>query len=227
MLSSTAPSGWGADPETLFYEQYVRGTKLNYAAVVSPTGIEQELVYRVTRWQQPVGRASEVETIDDAQLVAFGRRALDFVGCTGLVNMDVIRDEQDLDWLIDFNARAFGGSGSFRAAGIDTCEGYLRAIGQRSAPPERTSPAPGVHVRVFPTCLDDVIESGHITRTALAFMRDSRPFLGWLGFRYWLSEALLTADAVRVVRSEARAPTVSTLAGPSPMTTAASESQTR
>jgi hypothetical protein len=222
-----AASGWGAGPKSLFYEQYVDGTKLDYAAAVSPTGIEQELSYRVTRWQQPVGRASEVETIEDAQLVAFGRRALDFVGCTGLVNMDVIRDQHGLDWLIDFNARAFGGSGSFLAAGIDTCEGYLRAIGQRSAPPERTSPAAGVYIRVFPTFLDDVIESGRITRTALAFMRDSLPYLGWLGFRYWLSEALLTADALRVARLEARAPAVSTLPGPSPMTTAASDTQTR
>jgi hypothetical protein len=158
----------------------------------------------VTQWRQPVGRASEAETIDDEQLASFGRRALDVVGCTGLVNMDVIRDEKGLDWLIDFNARAFGGSGSFLAAGIDTSEGYLRAIGQRSAPPACSRPAAGVRVRVFPTSLDDAIDSGKITRTARAFMRDSLPYLRWLGFRYWLSEALLTADAVRLARLEAR-----------------------
>ncbi len=150
-LESLAAATSGNDGSTgdLFYEQYVDGTKLDYAAVVSSTGIEQELAYQVTRWRQPVGRASEVETIDDAQLVAFGRRALDVVGCTGLVNMDVIRDDEGVDWLIDFNARAFGGSGSFLAAGIDTSEGYLRAIGLRTNPPKRTSsgrrrPHPGV-----------------------------------------------------------------------------------
>ncbi len=92
MLSRWPRHPGALEPESLFYERFIDGTKLNYAAIVSPTGIEQELTYRVTKWQQPVGRASEVETIDDPQLVAFGRQALEVVGCTGLVNMDVIRD---------------------------------------------------------------------------------------------------------------------------------------
>jgi hypothetical protein len=201
-----ATSGSGEGNGDLFYEQYVDGTKLNYAAVVSSTGIEQELAYKVTRWRQPVGRASEVETIDDAPLVDFGRSALDVVRCTGLVNMDVIRDRNGVDWLIDFNARAFGGSGSFLAAGIDTSEGYLRTVGLRSAPPTRTRPVTGVRIRVFPTCLEDVIDTGSIPRTVLAFARDSAPYLRWLGGRYWLSEAILTADSLRLTRKQSRAP---------------------
>jgi predicted ATP-grasp superfamily ATP-dependent carboligase len=146
------------------------------------------------------------------------RKAIEVVGCTGLVNMDVIRDKDGHDWLIDFNARAFGGSASFLSAGIDISEGYLRAIGQRTTPPTCTSPTAGVRIRVFPTCVEDVIDSGSITRTALAFIRDSFPYLGWLGFRYWLSEALLTADAVRLARKEAatRSPRTSRLPGPAP-----------
>ena len=77
--------------------------------------------------------------------------------------MDVIRDGQGLDWLIDFNPRAFGGSGSFRAAGIDTTEGYLRVIGAALAPhPVARRPSPVCASEVFPTCLEDVIESGSI-----------------------------------------------------------------
>jgi hypothetical protein len=216
-----ATSGCGGSTQDLFYEQYVDGTKLNYAAVVSATGIEQELAYQVTRWRQPVGRASEVVTIDDAQLVTFGRSALAIVGCTGLVNMDVIRDENGVDWLIDFNARAFGGSGSFLAAGIDTSEGYLRAVGQRAVAPKRTTPVVGVRIRVFPTCLEDVIESGNIPRTVVAFARDSSPYLRWLGVRYWLSEAMLTADSLRLSRKAARAlaPQGGLKSAPTPETT--------
>jgi len=213
---AAATSGWGGDTEDLFYEQYVDGTKLDYAAVVSSTGIEQELAYKVTRWRYPVGRASEVETVDDPQLVAFGRKALDVVGCTGLVNMDVIRDEKGVDWLIDFNARAFGGSGSFLAAGIDTSEGYLRAIGLRTTAPKRTSPVVGVRIRVFPTCLDDVIDSGNILRTVVAFLRDSSPYVRWLGLRYWLSEAFLTADSLRLSRKQSRASAARRNLEPSP-----------
>ena len=131
-----AASGWGGEPHDTFYEQYVDGTKLDYAAVVSAVGIEQELTYRVSAVKrEPVGGASEVETIHDPQLVAFARKALEVVGCTGLVNMDVIRDKDGRDWLIDFNARAFGGSAGFLRAGIDISEGYLKAIGQRTTPP--------------------------------------------------------------------------------------------
>lgn len=222
-----AASSWDAGPDSLFYERYIDGTKLNYAAIISPTGIEQELTYRVTKWKMPVGRASEVETIDDPQLVAFGRQALGVVGCTGLVNMDVIRDADGIDWLIDFNARAFGGSGSFRAAGIDTSQGYLRDLGQRAAPPARTSPITGVRVRVFPTCLDDLMDSGSIVRTTFAFARYSVPYLRWLGFRYWLSEALLAADAVRVARHEVKTPGSSANPGPDHLAMTISETPTR
>jgi len=199
-----AALGWGGEPRGIFYEQYVDGTKLDYAAAVSSAAIEQELAYRVTRWREPAGGASEVETIEGPRLIAFARKALEVVGCTGLVNMDIIRDNDGLDWLIDFNARAFGGSASFLATGIDTSEGYLRVIGQRTTPPACPSPTVGVRVQVFPTCLEDVIDSGNIARTALAFARESIPYLRWLGFRYWLSEALSTADAVRLARQEER-----------------------
>jgi hypothetical protein len=199
-----AASGCG-DPGDMFYEQYVDGTKFDHAGVVSAAGFDQELAYRVPRWRDPVGGASEVETIQDPQLTALARKAIEVVGCTGLVHIDVIRDKDGLDWLIDFNARAFGGSASFLGAGLDISEGYLRAIGQRTTPPTRTSPIPGVRIRVFPTCVEDVIDSGSITGTARVFIRDSFPYLRWLGFRYWLSEALLTADAVRLARKEAAA----------------------
>jgi hypothetical protein len=210
-----AVSALDSGSHTVFYEQYVDGTKLDYAAVVGRAGIEQEIAYRVERWREPAGRAIEVETIEDPGLTGFARRALEVVGCTGLVNMDIIRDKNGVDWLIDFNARAFGGAGSFLVAGVDTTEGYLRAIGQRTTPPAGKRPAAGVRSRVFPTCLEDVIDSGSIVRTAVAFLRESFPYLRWLGFRYWLSEALLTADAVRLSRKEAATRSPSTPGAPS------------
>jgi lincosamide nucleotidyltransferase A/C/D/E len=216
-----AVSGWGGHDHEVFYEQYIEGIDLDYAAVVSGVGIEQELAYRVTRRREPVGGASEVVTVEDTRLIAFARRALDVVGCTGMVNMDIIRDEDGFEWLIDFNARAFGGSASFLAAGIDVSEGYLKAIGERPTPPTSRSAVAGMRIRVFPTCLEDVIDSGSVTRSALAFLRGSFPYLRWLGFRYWLSEALLTADAVRLSRREAatRSASIPPAKGPTTATT--------
>jgi predicted ATP-grasp superfamily ATP-dependent carboligase len=192
----------GSDREDLYYEEFVAGTKLDYAAAVSVTGIEQEIAYRILQWEQPVGRATEVQTVEDPQLVDFGRKVIAAAGCTGLVNMDVIRDAQGCDWLIDFNPRAFGASCNFRAAGIDISQGYLRAIGQRTTPPTRRTPIVGTSITIFPTTLDDLIQSGSVVRTAVAFMRQSVPFLRWLGWRYWLSEGLMTAMAVSSARSK-------------------------
>jgi glutathione synthase/RimK-type ligase-like ATP-grasp enzyme len=187
---------WWEHPERYFYEKYVDGEKYNYAAAVGQAGIEQELTYRVSAWRQPTGSASQVETVSDVQLAALGRRALEVVGCTGLVNIDVIRDRQGVDWLIDFNPRAFGGSASFLCAGLDISEGYLRAIGQTQSPPARRSPPAGVPIRIFPACLGEVIASGSMTRAAVAFWRESKRYLRWLGLRYWLVEALVTTYAV-------------------------------
>ena len=200
---TAATDAWGHDTSDLFYEQFVSGAKLDYAAAVGAGGIEQEIAYRVTKWHRPVGRATEVLTIDDPQLVDFGRRVVQAAGCTGLVNMDVIRDAAGNDWMIDFNARAFGGLGSFLEAGIDASEGYLRALGLRTAEPGAHRPAAGRRITVFPTVLEDVIDSGKIGRTARAFMRTSHPYLRRMGARYWLSEAFVTADQLHRTRRDA------------------------
>jgi hypothetical protein len=179
------------DPEAYFYEQYVTGEKLNYAAAVGPDGIGQELTYRVTKWRQPVGSAEEAETIDDPALTAFGRRAVAAAGCTGLVNLDVIRDAEGRDWLIDVNPRAFGGVMSFRAAGIDFSEGYLCAIGERS-PHNSPGPVAGARVRIFPTCVAETTEGVGLVSTASTYLREARPYLRWLGLRYVIAEAGVT-----------------------------------
>jgi hypothetical protein len=181
-----------------YYEQFVDGEKLNYAAAVTDAGPQQELGYRVIRWLMPAGTASEVETICDAQLMDVGRRAVDVARCTGLMNMDVIRDREGRDWVIDFNARAFGGAMCFRWADIDLSEGYLASLGRGSAPVGRRTASTGVRFPVFPTCLGGVLAGTSRRRVAAAFLREARPYWRWLGARYWLSEALAIADAARV-----------------------------
>jgi hypothetical protein len=202
-LLSATPSD-SAEAGAFFYEQFIHGNKLDYAAAISPAGIEQELTYRVTKWKLPVGRATEIVTIDDPKLLAFGRKVLDIIGCLGFVNMDVIRDERGDDWVIDVNPRAFGGSIGFMSAGIKVSEGYLRSIGLSDAPPTVRTPQAGVRFPVFPTCLEDVIDSGNIVPVSRAFLYEARPYLKWLGLRYWLSEGIEVVFLLRRAR-QARA----------------------
>jgi ATP-grasp domain len=194
------------DSSDRFYERFVDGVKLNYAAVVSDAGIEQELAYRVSRWRQPAGTATEVITIDDAQLLEVGRQALKTSGCQGLINLDVMRDREGRDWVLDFNARAFGGGANFLVVGLDVAEGYLRSLSLRAAPPSRSSPPTGVRIAIFPTSLSDDRNQGSFVRMAAAFLRESLPYLRTLGVRYWASE-LLRAPDVAASRRRSRSQT--------------------
>ena len=167
-------------------------------------GIEQEPTYRVSAWRQPTGSASQVETVSDIQLAVLGRRALEIVGCTGLVNIDVIRDRHGGDWVIDFNARAFGGAASFLCAGLDISKGYLSAIGQTRSPPARGAHPQNSRSGSSRPAWERSWPSGSITRAAVAFWRESKRYLRWLSMRYWLVEALVTiavAGAARKTRS--------------------------
>jgi hypothetical protein len=196
-----------SDPATdlRYYEKFIDGEKLNYAAAVSKDEIEQELAYRVTNWLPPLGIATDVETIDDERLLETGRHAIRVSGCLGLMNIDVMRDSAGLDWLIDFNPRVFGGCAAFIASGINLSEGYLRTIDARLTPPVSRSARPGMTIRNFPTSLTSVISSGHLVSAMVEFCRGAIPYLGWLGPRYCVSEALATVSSTLIARRAATA----------------------
>jgi len=185
-----------------YFERFLDGEKLNYSAAYSDDGLEQELAYRVTRWVPPVGTAIEVETIDDPGLIEVGRRAVEVSGCVGLMNMDVIRDAEGAYWLIDFNARSFGGSSNFLLAGLDLSQGYLRSLHCRSAVPDAPRPEIGRVVEIFPTCMTDAIRTGNYAIVARSFVPSVWPYLRRLGWRYALVEVLKTFDATRKIRSD-------------------------
>jgi len=200
-----ASRAWEGDEDARYYERYVEGIKLNYAAAVGPGGIDQEMAYRVSRWRMPAGTATEIETVDDAALVDLGRRALQASGCTGLVNLDVMRDVDGTDWLIDFNSRAFGGAMNFLSVGLDVSEGYLRSLGLREEPPTMRTPPVGARIAIFPTSLSDERNLGSTRRMAAAFASESWPYLRWLGPRYWASELLRVPDVAAARRRARRA----------------------
>jgi len=188
-----------------YFEQFIEGIKLNYAATVSDEGIEQELAYRVSKWLMPVGTATEIETIDDQALVAFGRRAVLASSCKGLINLDIIRDAQGVDWLIDFNARAFGGGANFLSVDVDVSDGYLRSLGRSDVAVGRRSPVANAKICIFPASLGEALNEGSYRAVALAFLRQSRPYLKSLGWRYWLSEPLRVLEVAAAMRNRRRA----------------------
>jgi glutathione synthase/RimK-type ligase-like ATP-grasp enzyme len=223
-LEATA-LGWDGDARHHFYEQYIAGEKLNYAATVSGDGIRQELTYRVSKWIQPVGTGMEIETVDDQRLLEFGRRAVAASGCTGLVNLDILRDVDGVDRLIDFNARAFGGGANFLTVGVDVSEGYLASLGVGTTPVSRCGPQPHARIRVFPACLGEARLEGGIASLAATFLRESWPYARWLGWRYWFSEVLRAPDMAKATLRQRRSARVASVRAPAaPSTTPARRS---
>ena len=121
------------------------------------------------------------------------------------MNMDIIQDMEGEYWLIDFNARAFGGATSFLLAGLDLSQGYLRSLNRRFAEPERRGPDQGgTMVDIFPTCLNDAMRTGNYATVLGAFWKYAAPYVFRLGFRFTIAEALTTIDATREYRRQAR-----------------------
>lgn len=121
------------------------------------------------------------------------------------MNMDILRDNDGTDWLIDFNPRAFGGGASFLLAGVDLSQAYLRSLGWRTAAPNiQRTVVSGVVVDIIPTCLTDAMRTGSYVTVLRAFLRTVGPYLRRLGLRYALAEALTTLDATRGRRRQDR-----------------------
>jgi len=149
---------------------------------------------------QPVGTAIEAETIGDERLAAFGRSAVAASGCVGLMNMDILRDQDGVDWLIDFNPRVFGGCTNFLLADLNVAQGYLRTVGMRSSPPESSQLVSGIRLRIFPNSLSKRVLTGSFRQAVLGFLHESRPYLKRLGLRYWVAEAMATVVWVSMIR---------------------------
>jgi hypothetical protein len=137
-----------------------------------------------------------IEIVDDPELVAFGRHAVDRLGISGIVHLDTVRDSEGRYWLLDVNIRAWGSMVVCRGAGVDFGQGYLFALGLRDAPPVARTGTPGVVVSVFPSVLGRHVRSGRFLRGLASFARHSGAYLRWLGFSYWLSELLACVRAL-------------------------------
>lgn len=177
-------------PGRHFAERFIRGESLSYAAMVGPTGVEQEILTRAWHHQTSSrGPMSEHETIDDAGTIAVCRRVATATGCRGPVQIDVVRDEGGVPWLHDLNLRAWASVGCSMRAGIDFAEGYLRAIGIREDLPLLRSPAAGMRFSAFPIDLAEELSLGHYLKSLACFARACRPYSKWFGKRYVVCEA--------------------------------------
>ena len=192
----TSAAGAGSPAPPVFFERFVRGEIVQYAAVVSSKGIEREACLRAIKGDAtPYAPSVSVVTIDDPALRAAGRKAVEVLGCVGLVNLEFIRDADGALWHIDLAMRAYGNMAALTDAGVDMIGAYLRLIGLDEA--VEATPVPplaGRHARVFPTKMLERKHAVGLTRAAWEAAPDAYSYLRAYGVRYLFAIALVVVD---------------------------------
>jgi D-aspartate ligase len=119
-------------------------SQLSFAALASDGDAICSMVVRRTRqFPMDIGRASTfVETVDDQEVAALGRRVVAELGHTGLVEVEFKRDPRTGEpKLLDINPRLWGWHTIGRRAGLDFA--YLNWRLAQGDVPARREAAPG------------------------------------------------------------------------------------
>jgi hypothetical protein len=192
----SAQTGVGCPSPSVFAERRIEGEVVQYAALVGPAGVEQEVCLLVRKAAaDPLGPSVSVVTTVDPVLRAAGRKAVAALGCSGLVNLEFVRDREGRVWHIDLSARAYGNLAALECAGIEMIGGYLRLLGLGAAPGGAAGCAPGTRLDVFPATFLARKRLVGLGRAARGLAGEARPYQRRFGVRYLLAIALVVVDA--------------------------------
>ncbi|MUL78526.1 ATP-grasp domain-containing protein [Mycolicibacterium sp. CBMA 226] len=172
-------------PEMQYYERYIRGRLTAYSAIVSASGIVQEVTCQSVRQSAdptfpPIGH----EVIEDSELTDIGRIVCAAAGLRGPINMQTIKDEDGNHWLIDVNLRPFGTMLAFDQTVLDTAAAYLVAVGLTEELVMHRSPPIGLRVTLFPDDAEELVKAGRRAASIWCYVRRSASFWSMFGLRY-------------------------------------------
>jgi hypothetical protein len=175
-----------ANPGDVFFEAFVDGTPINYAAVVGPDSAERDMTYSTVRRDWRAGSPSiEITCQQDQAFIGIGRQLARALPCQGLLNVDAIRDHTGRYWVHDVNLRVWGAFFASRAVGFDLSAAYVRWLSDQvsglAGDPER-------RVRVFPDYPRTVLRSKQPLGLLRPLRADIHQYRRWLGFGYVLYE---------------------------------------
>ncbi|EHB55965.1 hypothetical protein MycrhDRAFT_3159 [Mycolicibacterium rhodesiae JS60] len=177
--------------DDLYYENFIDGPVVCYAAFVAAEGIVQELTYQAVAASNDDTAAPPLYVvIDDPQLAAAGRRVCERVGIRGPINMQAIRDQNGTNWMIDLNLRPFGGMLSHDQELVDTAAAYLNAVGLTDVAPLRRKATVGAEVAEFPNDVELLARRGRYLDALRVYLRRSPKFHPLFGLNYIAFAAL-------------------------------------
>jgi biotin carboxylase len=194
------------DPADLLYQRYVAGEVVQYSAVARAGQILIDAVALCSRVDlDPLGPSTTVQVVDDPEIAAMGRRVVELTAADGLINVEMVRDEEGRLWPIDVNPRTWGWLSAGQIAGIDFVGAYLQSLGLAPPPaPGRARPPVVEALSVFPRSLEPAVHAGRVVPGFQAFRRAAAPYRRALGWRYWMIELALFSLDLRRGRSAAR-----------------------
>ena len=176
---------FGGDLTKLFFQEFVEGQLVGYGAVVSGANVIAE--FTAHEWKghtNPLGPSTLVCTTDDFAVAALGRRIVGALGCQGLASLEFLADADGVLRLIDLSPRAWGCFCAFGGAGLDFVDAYVVGLGRPAAVAETRRPETGRELRVTPAAVLDEVRVLSIGALVTALVRDLRPYVRRLGFRY-------------------------------------------
>jgi hypothetical protein len=170
-----------------FYERFVTGKALQYGTLAGHDGVRVSATYETALRKYPRGPASVIESIDDPSLSETGARVISSLGLCGLVNINVIRDDEGVDWVHDVNPRAWGSFLVFRPMGVDFLTAYIEWLRTPEGAGSSAQLEPARRGHVFPAALGTMIDERR-PRAVIRLIRWSWPYFRLLGTRYLLFE---------------------------------------
>lgn len=168
-----------------YFERFITGDVMSYAAMISPSGPVQELTYRgAAPPLNPTGSPTVYEVVKDPALLRLGRSMSQGIGILGAINVQTICDHGGNHWMIDLNLRPFGGMLSYNQSQFDTAAGYLYSVGLATDPPVHSTAPVGLQVSVFPMDAEELALTGHYRAAIRQFLRSAPTFRGVFGISY-------------------------------------------
>lgn len=150
----------GFTPAANHYERYMVGRPLNFSALAIDGDVIVAATHEITDRAGRFGPSCGIYSIEDPALEEMGRRTVEVLGLSGLVNIECIRDERGRDWVHDVNARVWGSCAGLRALGVDFIGSYVQwLLGETINTSQHLEP--GVRLRLFPSGLGTELRSGH------------------------------------------------------------------
>jgi hypothetical protein len=186
------------NPQDWFLERHVRGSRINYAAIVGDQSVAAEVVYVTAENFDDAGPTSVCQIVRDDVVLNYGRIAASVMDAQGPIGLNFMRSEEGGLSLIDVNPRVFGGLDLFHEVGVDFSDAYDAVLRGRAYP--TSQPRIGVSLRVFPTDVNEAIRRRQNWHAVSLFLSGIRRTGRRLGFLYLLAEGVLTMTQLRNLR---------------------------